>query len=119
MSESMDGRLNRVEQELARVAQEQARQGQRMEDEVRISRDLANIVKRIPEDMATMRERLGLAIKRSNDCLHKHEELEDFLHQRDREQARERKSDRRWLVGTGLSSAGLVIASLALLADKL
>jgi hypothetical protein len=36
-----------------------------------------------------------------------------------KEAVAERKSDRRWLTGTILTSAGLVIAGVGLLADKL
>lgn len=43
-----------------------------------------------------------------------------ILEQREaeRDRIRERKADRRWLVGTVLTSAALVIAALGLLLDK-
>jgi hypothetical protein len=41
------------------------------------------------------------------------------LEHREHEQAKERKQDRRWLVGSCFTAAGLVIAALGLLADKL
>jgi glutathione S-transferase len=41
------------------------------------------------------------------------------LEHRENEQAQERKQDRRWLVGSCFTAAGLVIAALGLLADKL
>jgi hypothetical protein len=77
------------------------------------------ILAELREANAVSKERVGLAIKRSNDCLTAVENLEAYLHRRDEEQARERKSDRRWLVTTGLSSAGLVVAALAVFLDKI
>jgi glutathione S-transferase len=41
------------------------------------------------------------------------------LEHREQEQAKERKQDRRWLVGSCFTAAGLVIAALGLLADRL
>ena len=38
---------------------------------------------------------------------------------REQEQIKERKQDRRWLVGSSFTAAGLVIAALGLLADRI
>ena len=85
--------------------------------------DLANDVERMATDLngcytATRETAAELAsyIREERDRLDREREERE----RKAEQRRlERKSDRRWLVGTGLSSAGLVIAALGLLAGKL
>lgn len=95
-----------------------ARLEQRVEDDAALRRELADLVRTIPQDVAIIKERVAVSVRRSNDCLDKHQQLEDYLHQRERDQAHERKIDRRWLIGTFLSSAALVIAAIGLLADK-
>lgn len=91
---------------------------QRVEDDADLRKELALVVRMIPQDVATIKERVAVAIKRSNECLTKHQDLEDYLHQRERDQAQERKTDRRWLIATILTSAGLVIAAVGLLAGQ-
>ena len=48
----------------------------------------------------------------------KHDQRARAEETRQKEQRKERKSDRRWMVGTGLTSAALVVAALGLFADK-
>lgn len=45
--------------------------------------------------------------------------VKEALERREAEKARERKADRKWLVGTGLTSAALVVTALALLGPNL
>ena len=40
------------------------------------------------------------------------------LEHREQEQVKDRKQDRRWLVGSSFTAAGLVIAAVSLLVDK-
>ena len=41
------------------------------------------------------------------------------LEHREQEQVKDRKQDRRWLVGSSFTAAGLVIAALGLLAERI
>lgn len=95
-----------------------ARLDQQLEDARATLHELAAIVHKIPEDLAVTKERVAVSVKRANECLKKQEALEQYLQGRDREQAKERKVDRRWLIGTVLSASALVIAALGLLVDK-
>lgn len=81
--------------------------------------------RRLSEENAVIKERIGAAIRRMNDCLDEQKGLETYLRDREKaraqelvEQAKERKKDRHWLIGIALSSAALVIAALGLLVDK-
>lgn len=87
-------------------------------NEMRALRDL-------PMAMGEMKGELKRITEDTNRCHAAVREMrEDFErfkdHQSELEDRRrlERKSDRRWIVGTGLTSASLVIAAIALLADR-
>jgi chromosome segregation ATPase len=76
---------------------------------------LQETVSELSSKLAVIEERVNSAIVSVNTCLSKYEDLDEYLHRREEYQLKERKSDRRWLVGTVLSSAALVIAALGVL----
>ena len=115
---SPDDFAARIEARVSQLERQQARFEQQLADQGVTLHELAVIVRKIPEDLAVTKERVSVSIKRSNECLQKQEQLDDYLHERDREQARERKNDRKYLTGTVISSAAVVIAALGLLLDK-
>lgn len=92
---------------------------ERLDDLADSVRSLDSTVREIAEVTVITRERAAAAIKRSTECVKIVDDLELYLRNRDEAQAKERKTDRRWLVGTVLSSAGLIIAAVSLLAEKL
>jgi predicted RNA-binding protein with PIN domain len=92
-----------------------ARLEQRLTDELEHLRVLRDDLRRVPEDLAITKERAATAIRSSRECLSAVERVESTIQQREREQSKERKSDRRWLIGTVLTSAALIIAALGLL----
>lgn len=98
--------------------------------EVRSLRDIPKAVVELTVKLDQLRTDLGHcfdAIREVRQEVHdaetKREEREEERMREDlrRDEARrqERKSDRHWMVGSAMSAAGLVIAALALLADKL
>lgn len=101
MPETLETRVSRLEQ--------------RLTDELEHLRVLRDDLRHMPEDLAITKERAATAIRSSNNCLSAVERLEGAIQQRERENAQERKSDRRWLLGTVLTSAALIIAALGLL----
>lgn len=71
------------------------------------------------EQIANLREKL-LEIRRDLDGLH--DSLRAFkqeLEARERTQVQERKSDRRWMVGTVIASTSVIIGALAIVASVL
>ena len=77
------------------------------------------LLNRLPERITRVEQELVNVSKDAQACLEEVKTLNQHLAKREEEQRIERKSDRRWLVGTGMTSASLVIAALALLADRL
>lgn len=84
---------------------------QRFADELDSIRRLSRVV----EDLAVTKERAAAGARKAVECLAAVEKLEGVFHEREREMARERKSDRRWMIGVGLTCAGLVISAMAIL----
>lgn len=112
MPDSVESRLQRLEAASARMEE-------RLEHEREDIHELMEAVRRLPEELAILRERVGAAIKRSTDCVNRQEQLARDLQKREKEQSDERKSDRRWLVGTFIAASGLVVTALAILVDKI
>ena len=77
------------------------------------------MLNQMPEKIIRVETELINVSKDAQACLEEVKTLNQHLSKREEEQRIERKSDRRWLVGTGMTSASLVIAALALLADRL
>lgn len=95
-----------------------ARLEQRVEDDSRTNARDYEISRRLLEDQAIIKERVGASVKRINECLAKYNELDKYLRKREQEQIKERKADRRWLITTMIACAGIIIAALSLLVDK-
>lgn len=73
----------------------------------------------LPDRMTRIEERLGPVAEDAAGCLARLDALTERLAERENMQRKERQSDRRWLIGSALTAAGLVIAALGILADKL
>lgn len=67
----------------------------------------------IRAELAKVRERLANVSEDTHDCIGKLEQLKLDLDLRAQVQHDERKADRRWMIATLLTTAGLVIAALA------
>lgn len=80
-------------------------------DEMRVMRDLPTRLAEIAVEFRGMREDIG-------NCFTAIREAEAKREAREEEQRRERKSDRRWMVGSAFTAASLVVATLGLLAGK-
>jgi septal ring factor EnvC (AmiA/AmiB activator) len=63
---------------------------------------------------ARIDERLRETADDSHACLNGLKSLRDDLEQRSQAQAQERRADRKWLIATLLTTAGLIIAAVAL-----
>lgn len=106
---------------------------ERLDDNVGIIHDELRALRELPNAMATLAVRIDQVGKDVDNCYvnvrdvaqrlsryiedeHKRRETEAEKEELLKEQRRqERKSDRRWLVATGLSSAGLVVAAIGLI----
>lgn len=81
----------------------------RLDDLARQVQELAGV----QAELAQMRERLGSVNDDTHSCITELRDLKAQLDRRAQTQHEERKSDRRWMIGTLLTTAGLVIAALA------
>jgi hypothetical protein len=81
-------------------------------DEIRAMRNLPERLAEFAVELRNLRKDVG-------HCFEAIRAAEDKREKRDDEQRRERKADRRWIVGSAMTAASLVIAALALLADRL
>src|SRR4051812_21018935 len=80
-------------------------------DEFRVMRDLPTKLAEIAVEFRGMRADIG-------NCFEAIRDAEAKRGAREEEQRLERKSDRRWMFGSAMTAAGLVIAALGLLAGK-
>jgi hypothetical protein len=69
--------------------------------------------------LASLETEMGFMRADVQECGASVKSLHATIDERREEERKERRSDRRWYIGTGLTSAGLVIGALALLVDKL
>jgi hypothetical protein len=79
--------------------------------------DLAQEVRRnadVREQIVQLRAQVQTASETAGRAVVKLEELEEHLAESARTQHRERVSDRRWMIATLLTTAGLVIAALGI-----
>lgn len=67
----------------------------------------------IRADMAGVRQKVDDVSEDTHSCLGSLDKLKTDLEKRARDQANERKADRRWMVATLLTTASLIIAALA------
>jgi hypothetical protein len=81
-------------------------------DEMRVMRDVPQKLAEIAVEFRGIRKDVGGCFAAIREAETKREVREDA-------QRKERKSDRRWMVGSTMTAASLVIGALALLADKL
>lgn len=98
-------RLGRIESDLDRL-------GRRIES-------VADIVARRAETVAEIRATLENARIEARQCNENVRALDEKLDQREETKRTERRQDRRFLVGTVVSAAGIIIAALALLINAL
>lgn len=69
------------------------------------------------EQISNLREKL-LEIRRDLDGLHDAlRSFKDELSSREQAQVKERKSDRRWMIGTVIASTSVIIGALAIVAS--
>lgn len=80
-------------------------------NEVRGMRDLPKHLAEFAVEFRNLRQDVGHCFEAIRDAEAKREKREE-------EQRLERKSDRRWMFGSAMTAAGLVIAALGLLAGK-
>lgn len=81
-------------------------------DEQRALRDLPTRLADMAAEFRHMRKDVG-------NCFDAIRVAEEKRSKREEEQRLERKSDRRWMVGSAMTAASLVIAAIALLAGRL
>ena len=80
-------------------------------DETRALRSLPERLAEFAVEFRNLRSDVG-------NCFEAIRDAEDKREKREEEQRLERKSDRRWMVGSAMTAAGLVIAALGILAGK-
>jgi chromosome segregation ATPase len=85
------------------LARQVARNAERLEEYTQIR-----------EELAKVRERLANVSGDTHDCITELRALKRDLEDRARSQHDERKADRRWMFATVLTTAGLIIAALAI-----
>lgn len=64
--------------------------------------------------MTSVRDKVDGVQEDTHNCLSDLRELKRDLEKRGADQAKERKADRRWLIATLLTTAGLIVAALAI-----
>lgn len=84
-------------------------------DELRAMRDLPAHMAEIAVEFRNLREDVGHCFDSIRDVDKKLTRAEEQRAKREDEQRRERVLDRRWMVGSAISAAALVIAALALI----
>jgi regulator of replication initiation timing len=109
--DSPETRIGRLEQLVARLEQ-------RVEDQARAIEALKPLAAgqaAMQVDLARMQSHLGTAVDEARAARKELRQLRDHLEENAEKQRKERKTDRRWLVGTVLSSAALIIAAVQVL----
>lgn len=111
-----------VETRIARLEQKVAKLEQRVEDLVTsLSAQFTNLdedVRRIAPvvgEVSDLKHQLSLALSEAKGARVELGDLRLSLERRAEAQRLERKTDRRWLVGTVLSSAALIVAAIQVL----
>ena len=80
--------------------------------------DEQRALRELPSRLADMAAEFRYMRKDVGNCFDAIREAEEKRAKREEEQRLERKSDRRWMVGSSMTAASLVIAALALLAGR-
>jgi hypothetical protein len=105
---SVESRLGIVERDMAALRQ----QVQALDEDVRGAAHLASQQAVLTEQVTTLRE----LVKTLG---HNFDTLKTDLREREKQQVAERKADRRWLVGTVLTSTMLIITAIGILVSVL
>lgn len=109
--DSAETRIGRLEQLVAKLEQ-------RVEDQARALEALTPLAAgqaAMRVEFARMQGQLGSALDEARAARRELGDLRSHLEKREETQRRERKADRRWLVGTVLSSAALIVAAIQVL----
>lgn len=119
MPDSIESRVAALSQRMSdfegrtdqRFADMEARTNRRLDDLAADVRSLGPLV----VQMAEARLELKAARLAADKACSMVEELEDLLRSREDMQRQERKADRRWMIGTVLVAAGLIIGAMQVL----
>lgn len=82
--------------------------------ELRQQEERLSIVENIKGELIELRSEVRATNKSSDSCIKELRQLKQDLERRAQAQHQERKADRRWMIGTVLATASLVIAALAI-----
>jgi hypothetical protein len=97
----MSGLIRWNDDRLDDLARQVQRNGQQLEENAKIR-----------EELVKVRERLANVSGDTHSCITELRQLKGELDRRAQVQHEERKADRKWMIGTVLVTAGLVIAAL-------
>jgi uncharacterized protein Yka (UPF0111/DUF47 family) len=89
----------------------------RLDDLARTVRTLAEQVTSLVDmraEMAGLSQKVTDVSENTHSCVNALEKLKTDLENRSKEQSKERKADRRWLIATLLTTAGIIVAALAI-----
>lgn len=81
---------------------------------VRSHSDQLNSLLDMRTEMAGLRQKVDDVSEDTHTCVASLDNLKTDLQKRSENQAKERKADRRWMIGTVLATASIVIAALAI-----
>ena len=113
--DSPETRISRLEQKVARLEQRVedllVSVAQQVSDLDRDIRAFAPLTKEVND----LQHELSMALSEARGARAELGELRKSLERREEAQRLERKSDRRWLVGTVLSSAALIVGAIQVL----
>lgn len=108
---------SRIESEF-RTIREELHELRPLPERVAILTDELRAMRNLPERLAELAVEFRGMRGEINNCFSAIRNAESKREKREEEQRLERKSDRRWMFGSAMTAAGLVIAAFGLLAGK-
>jgi hypothetical protein len=85
-----------------------------LHDQVRAAHQRIEAMENIRGELIELRTHMSVIGEDSHECLRDLRQLKADLDKRAQDQVKERKADRRWVIATALTTAGLIIAALAI-----